>query len=217
MDLAVRHLRAEAPASPRIGVEAAFLPMDSAGARRAPTRTPGSPTPSACWSGCVRSRRRPSSDLLRGATERIGAAMQATIAGSGEGATKRQIIERLRFEETGRGTAVRLLPADARASPQPRRLGPGLGAGRGDVDRLGREPSAATSATSAGWACWASPTPSSTTFSARSRRCSRRPSPPSAPGGPGGDVIAAGEAELARQPNRGLHRLRRPRHGPGQP
>ena len=72
--------------------------------------------------------------------------------------------------------AFRLLPADARGEPQPRALGPGLGGGRGAVDRLGRQPRRLYRRSLRAWACSASRMRSSRTCWPRWRRCSRRPS-----------------------------------------
>lgn len=100
---AIGHLKAEGPASPRIGVEPSFLPMDAA--RALGDAFPNAPLVDA---GGVLERLRAVKTpaelaLLRAATEKIGAAMAATFAWAREGSTKGEILERLRREETERG------------------------------------------------------------------------------------------------------------------
>jgi Xaa-Pro dipeptidase len=103
MDAALRHIRAHGPASPRIGVEPAFLPMDSGKAIEA--AYPNAPLVSAtAVLERLRMVKTPAElALLREATERITRAMQATFNGAREGETKAEIIERLRREETQLG------------------------------------------------------------------------------------------------------------------
>jgi len=100
---AVRHLKDHGPASPRIGVEPSFLPMNSAKVLEA--AFPNSPLLDATGvMERLRAVKTPGElTLLKQATEAISASMQATIAASGEGNSKFQIIDRLRQEETARG------------------------------------------------------------------------------------------------------------------
>ncbi|GKX32708.1 MAG: peptidase [Rhizobiaceae bacterium MnEN-MB40S] len=100
---AIRHLKSAAPASPRIGVEPGFLPIDAA--RNLEAAYSNAPLVDACGVlERLRAVKTPAElALLKDASERIGKSMQATIAASREGSTKHEIIERLRQEETGRG------------------------------------------------------------------------------------------------------------------
>ena len=87
----------------RVGIEAAFLPKDGFDALAA--GLPGAAFIDASpLLAELRMIKTPAEiALLRAATEGIGAAMRATVAGTGEGATKFEIIDRLRVEETTRG------------------------------------------------------------------------------------------------------------------
>jgi Xaa-Pro aminopeptidase len=100
---AVAHIRRIGQAGGRIGVEAAFLPADAHrvladgldGARLLDATGPLER---------LRALKTPAElALLRQATERITEAMVATIAWAGEGTSKREIVEKLRREETDRG------------------------------------------------------------------------------------------------------------------
>jgi Xaa-Pro dipeptidase len=103
MNEAVRHLKDHGPASPRIGVEPSFLPMNSA--KVLESAFPNAPLVDA--TGVLERLRAVKTlaerALLKHASEAISAAMQATIAASGVGDSKFQIIDRLRREETARG------------------------------------------------------------------------------------------------------------------
>ena len=104
-NLAVEHLQARsARQDARIGIEPGFLPSDAYAAdpQGAAGREAGR-RDRPCWSACARSRRRPSCDKLRIASELITDSMLATIAWAREGTTKTEIIEQLRREETNRG------------------------------------------------------------------------------------------------------------------
>jgi Xaa-Pro aminopeptidase len=202
MEAAIRHLKAEGPASPRIGVEAAFLPMDSADLL-------ADAFPNAQVSDAVgvlerlRSVKTPEElALLRGATERISAAMRATIAGSGAGTTKHDIIERLRREETDRGLnfdyCLLTLGASHNRAGSDQAWAPGevmsidsggnLGGYIGDIARMGLlgEPDAELE-----------------DLLGEIEAVQQAAFAAVRAGAQGGEVIAAGEAELARQPNRG--------------
>ena len=100
---AIRHLKAEGPASPRIGIEPGFLPMDAA--RDLEAAYSNALLVDAC--GVLERLRAVKSSkelsMLKDASERISASMQATISWAHEGSTKKEIIDRLRAEETSRG------------------------------------------------------------------------------------------------------------------
>lgn len=100
---AVEHLRAIGRTSARIGIEPAFLPSDAY--RLIGERLEGAVLVDA--TGMMERMRalKTAHELaqLRQASELITDAMMATIAAAGEGATKTDIIERLRREETDRG------------------------------------------------------------------------------------------------------------------
>jgi Xaa-Pro aminopeptidase len=100
---AIRHLKAEGPASPRIGIEPGFLPIDAA--RDLEAAYSNALLVDAC--GVLERLRAVKSpkelSMLKDASERISASMQATISRAREGSTKKEIIDRLRAEETARG------------------------------------------------------------------------------------------------------------------
>jgi Xaa-Pro dipeptidase len=100
---AVRHVKDHGPASPRIGIEPSFLPHNSAKVLEA--AFPNAPLVDA--TGILerlRAVKTPAERaLLKQASEAITDAMQATIAATGAGDSKFQIIDRLRREETARG------------------------------------------------------------------------------------------------------------------
>jgi Xaa-Pro dipeptidase len=201
MTEAVRHLKDHGPASPRIGVEPSFLPMNSAKVLEA--AFPNAPLVDA--TGLLerlRAVKTPAERaLLKQASEAISAAMQATIAASGEGDSKFQIIERLRREETARGLQFEycLLTLGSShnraASAQTWNKGEVLSIDSGgnlkgyigDICRMGvlGEPDAELIDLLA-----EIETVQQAAF-ARIRA-----------GAPGAELIAAGEAELSRQPNR---------------
>jgi Xaa-Pro dipeptidase len=102
MTEAVTHIRAHGPAAPRIGVEPSFLPYDSAGVLQA--AFPGALVNATGVMERLRAVKTPAElALLEEASNRITAAMQATIAAAHQGSTKAEIIEHLRREETDRG------------------------------------------------------------------------------------------------------------------
>ncbi len=103
MQKAVDYIRRSGVPARRIGAELAFLPVDSATALR-------SGLPEIQLSDAVfvleRLRAVKSADelaKLRVASEAVIASMLAVIAGHGPGATKRELTEALRREETNRG------------------------------------------------------------------------------------------------------------------
>ena len=101
--LAVEHLRKIGKTNARIGFEPAFMPVDA-------YRIIVDGLPEATMVGAtgmmerMRAIKTPEElKKLRHASEMITDAMQATIAAAREGSTKKEIIERLRQEETRRG------------------------------------------------------------------------------------------------------------------
>lgn len=197
---AVRHLRDHGPASPRIGIEPSFLPMNSAKVLEA--AFPNAPLVDA--TGLLerlRAVKTPAERaLLKQASEAITDAMQATIAASCEGDSKFRIIDRLRQEETARGLQFEycLLTLGAShnraASPQTWNQGEVLSIDSGgnlkgyigDICRMGvlGEPDAELIDLLA--------EVETIQQAAFAKICA---------GAPGGDLIAAGQAELARQPH----------------
>jgi Xaa-Pro aminopeptidase len=103
MQKAIDHLRRAGVKSRRIGAEFAFLPLDAANALR--NTFPDSEIKDAVFVlERLRARKRPEElDMLRHASESVVDAMKAVIANHGPGATKRELVEALRREETKRG------------------------------------------------------------------------------------------------------------------
>jgi Xaa-Pro aminopeptidase len=100
---ALAHLRDRGVPLRRIGIEPAFLPFDAAAVLR-----DGLPNCALVDVGHalerMRARKSPAElALLREASERVVASMLATFAACGPGATKAELVERLRREEEGRG------------------------------------------------------------------------------------------------------------------
>jgi Xaa-Pro dipeptidase len=201
MTEAVRHLKDHAPASPRIGVEPSFLPMNSA--KVIESAFPNAPLVDATGMlERLRAVKTPAERaLLRQASEAISEAMQAAIAASGQGDSKFQIIDRLRREETARGLQFEycLLTLGAShnraASSQTWNKGEVLSIDSGgnlkgyigDICRMGvlGEPDAEL-----------------IDLLGEIETVQQAAFAKVRAGALGGDLIAAGEAELARQPNR---------------
>ena len=201
MTEAVRHLKDHGPASPRIGIEPSFLPMNSA--RVLEAAYPNAPLVDATGvMERLRAIKTPAGRvLLRQATDAITGAMQATITGAGIGDSKFQIIDRLRREETARGLHFEycLLTLGAShnraASSQTWAKGDVLSIDSGgnlrgyigDICRMGvlGEPDAEL-----------------IDLLAEVAAVQQAAFAKVRAGVPGGDLIAAGEAELARHPNR---------------
>ncbi len=100
---AVAHLEKVGFTTGRIGVEPPFLPSDSQDTLRDALPNSAFLDATAVLEN-LRAVKTPAElALLREASEKISASMQATIAASGAGSTKHEIIERLRQEETRRG------------------------------------------------------------------------------------------------------------------
>jgi Xaa-Pro dipeptidase len=201
MTEAVRHLKDHAPASPRIGVEPSFLPFNSAKVLEA--AFPNAPLIDATnLLERLRAVKTPAERaLLKQASEAISEAMQATIAASGQGDSKFQIIDRLRREETARGLQFEycLLTLGAShnraASSQTWNKGEVLSIDSGgnlkgyigDICRMGvlGEPDAEL-----------------IDLLGEIETVQQAAFAKIRAGALGGDLIVAGEAELARQPNR---------------
>ncbi len=202
MAAAIAHLKAEGPASPRIGIEPSFLPMDAA-------RALGDAFPNAPMVDArgvlerLRAVKTPAElALLRAASEKISAAMGATIAWAREGSTKGEIIDRLRCEETERGLqfeyCLLTLGASHNRARSPQAWAPGevlsidsggnLDGYIGDICRMGvlGEPDAELE-----------------DLLAEVEAVQRAAFGAIRAGALGRDVVAAGQRALAAQPNRG--------------
>ena len=103
MAQAVQHIRAHGPAAPRIGIEPSFLPVDSARVLEAGFAGSGLIDATHALERLRAIKTPAERALMKQASEAITDAMQATIAASGEGHSKTDIIARLRREETARG------------------------------------------------------------------------------------------------------------------
>jgi Xaa-Pro aminopeptidase len=103
MEKAVDYLRRLSPKPRRIGAELAFLPADSAAALRG--AFPDSEIVDALFAlERLRARKTPEElEKLRVASELVIDSMLAVIESHGAGATKRELAEALRREETNRG------------------------------------------------------------------------------------------------------------------
>ncbi len=198
---AIRHMKEHGTASPRIGIEPSFLPHDSA--RVLEAAFPNSPLVNA--TGLLERLRAVKSpaelSLLKQASELITDSIQVTIAASGEGDSKFDIIHRLKREEVARGLQFEycLLTLgtshNRAASPQKWAKdevlsidsGGNLKGYIGDICRMGilGEPDAELNDLLA--------EVDAVQHAAFSKIRA---------GAAGGDLIAAGEAELARQPHR---------------
>jgi Xaa-Pro aminopeptidase len=103
MQSAVAHVRKMGVASARIGVEMPFLPLDAADVLH--SAFPDSRLVDATMT-FERLRARKSAaelSLLKEASERVVAAMQATFSACRPGMTKHEVVAQLRREETNRG------------------------------------------------------------------------------------------------------------------
>jgi Xaa-Pro aminopeptidase len=102
MKRAVEHVKKTGPVR-RIGVEMAFLPMDSAAALRG--ALPNAEIVDALFVlERLRARKSPAElDMVRVASERVIESMQAVIAKHGPGTTKQELADALKIEETNRG------------------------------------------------------------------------------------------------------------------
>lgn len=98
-------VRARCGERPTVAVEWPYLPSDAFGALR--RALPGANFVDATRTlEDLRAVKSPGDlELFRGASEAVVESMLATFAASGEGDTKREIVERLRREETARGLA----------------------------------------------------------------------------------------------------------------
>jgi len=201
MDAAIRHIRAHGPKAPRIGIEPSFLPVNSA--RLLDAAFPDAPLIDATGAlERLRAIKTPAERaLMKHASETITDAMQATIAASGKGSSKVEIIERLRREETARGLQFEycLLTLGAShnraASAQTWAAGEVLsmdsggtfGGYIGDICRMG---------------VLGEPDGELVDLLGEVEAVQQAAFARIRAGALGGDLIAAGEAELARQPHR---------------
>jgi Xaa-Pro aminopeptidase len=199
---AIQHLRDMGLASPRIGIEPSFLPLDAAQALEA--AFPNAPMTSA--TGLLEQLRAVKTAdelaLLRDASDRISASMQATIAASGAGTTKHEIVDRLRREETERGLQFEYCLLTLGASHNRAASGQAWAEGEvlsidsggnlhgyiGDICRMGvlGEPDAQL-----------------VDLLGEVEAVQQAAFAKVRAGAIGADVIAAGDAELAKQPSRG--------------
>jgi Xaa-Pro aminopeptidase len=103
IEKAAVHIRKLGVPAGRIGIEMPFLPLDAAETLRA--AFPDSRFVDATLPlERLRARKTPKElELLKQSSERVVASMQATIAACRPGMTKRDVVERLRQEETSRG------------------------------------------------------------------------------------------------------------------
>ncbi len=100
---AVEYLRSIGMTTGRIGVEPPFLPSDTRDALQAALPDLGIVDATGVLERLRAIKTPQELKILKRASEGITQAMQATIAGSGAGASKFEIIERLRREETSEG------------------------------------------------------------------------------------------------------------------
>jgi len=105
MEKAVDYVRRLGPKPRRIGVETAFLPLDAATALR--SAFPDSEIVDALGVlERLRARKTPAElKMLREASDRVIDSMLAVIANHGPGATKQELVDALRREETSRDLA----------------------------------------------------------------------------------------------------------------
>ena len=193
MQKAVDYMRKAGMKPKRIAAEFGFLPYDASIVLRAAF-------PDADWVDALyvleRQRAKKSADelaKLKVASEAVLASMQAVIASHGPGATKNEVVEALRREETNRGltfeyclitcgTSLNRAPSDQIWEQ-----------GRHHVDRLRRQLSTAISATSAAWRSRASRMPSSSICWPRSKAIQRAAMKPVRAGAMGREIYAAAE------------------------
>ena len=200
MQAVADHLQKCGVASGRIGYEAGFLPKDGFDALANALPQASFADASMLLTRLRMIKTRPELDLLREATDRISAAMQATIRAAGEGTTKHQIIERLRQEEVARELdfeycLLTLGDSHVRAgSDQAWRRGEVMSIDSGgnlhgyigDICRMG---------------VLGEPDSELNDLLAEVEAVQQAAFSRIAPGNTGADMIAAGEAELRRGPN----------------
>ena len=171
-----------------------FLPVDAGTAlRNALPRQRDHGCAVRARAACARSRARRNCEKLRIASERVINSMLAVIANHGPGATKRELTEALRREETNRGLHLRILPDHGGHEPQPRAVRAEMGARARCSRSIPAAIITAISATSAAWRSTASRMPSSRTCWPRSRRSSAPPMKPIKAGAMGSEIYAAAE------------------------
>ena len=139
MQKAIEHIRKAGIKTRGIGAELSFLPVDAGKALQ--SAFPDSKITDALFVlERMRSIKTPDElKKLKIASEAVIESMQAVIAKHGPGATKAEVTEALRREETNRGLTFEYCLITAGTSPQPRAVRSGLGRGRHHVDRLRRQ------------------------------------------------------------------------------
>ena len=103
MKKAVEHIKKLGTKTKRVGVEMAFLPMDSAAALK--SNLPEAEVADALFVlERLRAKKSPQElELLRVASERVIESMEAVIAKHGAGTTKQELADALKVEEVNRG------------------------------------------------------------------------------------------------------------------
>ena len=139
MEKAVDYLRRLAPNAKRIAIETAFIPLDSAAVLR--KAFPNAETVDALFVlERLRARKTPEElEMLRIASDAVIDSMEAVFKNFGPGATKNELTEALRREETQRGLTFDYCLIAAGSSSEPRAVGPALGEGRRAVARFRRQ------------------------------------------------------------------------------
>ena len=123
----------------RVGVEMAFLPMDSAAALK--SNLPDAEIVDALFVlERLRALKSPAElEMLRVASERVIESMQAVIAKHGPGTTKQEIADALKVEEVNRGLTFEYCLIAAGASHNRAPSAAALGGGRRALGRLRRQ------------------------------------------------------------------------------
>ena len=196
MEKAVDYIRKLGPKPKRLGAELAFIPADSMAVLR--KAFPDSEIKDALFVlERLRALKTPEElEKLRIASDLVINSMLAVIASHGAGATKAELSEALRREETYARADIRLLPDRGwlRASIALRQTSAGKKA-----IRCRSIPAATITAISATWRAWqwsASRTANWSIYWPRWKRSNRRRCSRSAPGVLGKEIYAAADAVL---------------------
>ena len=133
------HPQARASRPRGIGAELSFLPVDAGKALQDAFADSQIRTRCSCWSGMRAIKTPDELKKLKIASEAVIESMQAVIAKHGPGATKAELTEALRREETNRGLTFEycLITAGTSLNRAPSRSG--LGRGRHPVAQLRRQ------------------------------------------------------------------------------
>ncbi|MDP3523400.1 MAG: Xaa-Pro peptidase family protein [Hoeflea sp.] len=187
-------------ASGRIGFEAGFMPKDGFDALSGALPQARFTDASMLMTRLRMIKTRPELDLLREATARISASMQATIRAAHAGTTKLEIIERLRQEESARELTFEYCLLTLGASHV--RAGSGQAWNRGEVMSID---SGGNLHGYIGDICrmgvLGEPDAELNDILAEVEAVQQAAFSQIAPGKTGAEMIAAGEAELRRGPN----------------